>query len=99
MKTTALDRAYSALVTDWRFMASHGWTQTAYVARYGSTDSPRMGDGGNLIWQADIANHAGIRARFAGLVREARRVVDPREATIERRGYPMDWTHVFPLFQ
>lgn len=56
--------ALKNLLTDWRFMREHGWTRAAYVKRYGTTQHPKMGDGGPLIWQADVSNHAQLRDRF-----------------------------------
>lgn len=56
--------AYKHFRTDWRFMREHGWTRAAYIKRYGTTNNPKMGDGGPLIWRADLFNHAKLRQEF-----------------------------------
>lgn len=56
--------AYKHFRTDWKFMRQHGWGRAAYVARYGTTQSPKLGDGGPLIWRADLFNHAKLRQEF-----------------------------------
>lgn len=56
-----LSCAVRNLISDWRFMASHGWTKERYILRYGTTASPKLGDGGPLIWQADIDAHQKAR--------------------------------------
>lgn len=56
--------AFKHFRTDWKFMREHGWTRSAYIARYGTTQTPKMGDGGPLIWRADLFNHAKLRQDF-----------------------------------
>jgi hypothetical protein len=46
------------------WMAKHGWTQTAYTAHYGTTESPTLGDGGPLIWEADFNVYLAARTAF-----------------------------------
>lgn len=64
----AIIRAYDALVRDRLFMEDHGWTLAAYVERYGTTQVPVLGDGGPLIWKADIQNHGRLRHDFITLI-------------------------------
>lgn len=56
--------AFKAFRADWKFMRENGWTRVAYIARYGTTRKPKMGDGGPLIWQADIFSHNRKRHEF-----------------------------------
>lgn len=64
MRKTNLQIWTELLRTDLRFMREHGWTKEAYIARYGTAQKPKLGDGGPLIWAADMAGHFHKRERF-----------------------------------
>lgn len=58
---TLRQRALERLAMERQWMADHGTTRYAYRERYGlSTDEDHYGDGGDAIYEADLAalNHA-----------------------------------------
>jgi len=64
MRKTTLQKACELYETEIRWMTEHGWTEEEYVKRYGSTDMPKLGDGGSLIWEADFASYMHARNDF-----------------------------------
>jgi len=80
-----LQQAAEFYVIERKFMSEHGWTEKAYIERYGTTEQPKMGDGGPLIWQADL--NALFRAR------------DHFLATLQSEmfGRPSKWRKACPL--
>jgi hypothetical protein len=59
-----LQQAAEFFQAELKHMAEHGWNVAAYIERYGTTEEPKMGDGGPLIWEADVAALFRARDRF-----------------------------------
>ena len=72
-KKTDLRLWADLMESDLKFMNDRGWTEAAYLVRYGTTKYPRMGDGGPLIWKADIVAHGQRREQFLAACSRHRR--------------------------
>jgi len=70
MKKSALQQAAELYQTERRHMASLGWTEAAYIQRYGTTENPIMGDGGSLIWEADLGALFRARDHFLAVLQK-----------------------------
>ena len=72
-KKTMLQSWRQLLAEDWRFFRNHGASLEAYISRYGRGDDPeppRIGDGGERIFEADLE---GLRKKIARVMDMASR--------------------------
>jgi hypothetical protein len=66
--------AYAAVSEQRRWVEDHGGSRAGYVARYGDSSAPadeRQGDGGQAIYNADIARLRDLEADLASLAGRA----------------------------
>ena len=61
--------AQSRMEAERLWLKEHGWDLTGYIERYGTTEDPKLGDGGPAIYEADRAAFKRAEAEYLTLVR------------------------------
>jgi hypothetical protein len=71
--STKIDQALADLAEQVQWIAEHGRDRAGYVARYGAKNDPyRYGDGGDAIYDADVAEYNKRRDRWLRAVENSK---------------------------